>query len=429
MSFSRACGKRSIVDSVQNDSMSETTALPDLRSKWRIMAVLCLAELFVMSVWFSATAVVPALIANWKLTGSDVAWLTMSVQIGFVIGTFGSSLLNLADLFSGQRLFAISSFLASLATAFLALFADNLTSALLFRFFTGIFLAGVYPVGMKIMATWTRQDRGLGIGLLVGALTIGSATPHLLNSFGSIDDWKSVLYLSAGFGAFGGVMTFVFVKEGPYRTALPRVNWRYAQQVFRQRELVLANLGYLGHMWELYAMWSWLAVFLLSSFRLASVGSTWAGIVSFMAIAAGGLGSVMAGFLADRYGRTTITIVSMILSGSCALLVGMFYGGNPAVLACICLIWGFAIVADSAQFSACVSELCQPEYVGTALTLQTCLGFLLTMITIRIIPTIVDSVGWNWAFAFLSIGPFAGVWAMYALRQLPAANRLAGGRR
>ena len=148
-----------------------------------------------------------------------------------------------------------------------------------------------------------------------------------------------------------------------------------------------------------------------------------------MVIAGGGLGSVLAGFLADRYGRTTITIVSMVVSGTCALLVGAFYGGNPVVLAFICLIWGFAVVADSAQFSACVSELCQPEYVGTALTLQTCLGFLLTMVTIRFIPALVEWVSWRWAFTFLSIGPIGGVWAMYALRRLPAANRLAGGRR
>jgi MFS family permease len=409
--------------------MSETTGSPDLRSKWIVITVLCLAELLGMSVWFSATAVVPALIASWKLTGADVAWLTMSVQIGFVVGTFGSSLLNLADYFSGQRLFAISSFLASIATALIALLADNLITALFFRFLTGLFLAGVYPVGMKIMATWTKQDRGLGIGLLVGALTVGSAAPHLINVLGGVEDWKSVLYLSAGLGALGGVITFFFVKEGPYRSALPRVNWRYAIQIVRQRELALANLGYLGHMWELYAMWSWLAVFLLSSFRLASVAPTWAGLVCFMAIASGGLGSVLAGSLADRYGRTTITIVSMIVSGSCALLVGLFYGGSPLVLACICLIWGFAIVADSAQFSACVSELCQPEYVGTALTLQTCLGFLLTMFTIRIIPSLVDWVGWRWAFAFLSLGPLIGVWAMHTLRRLPAASRLAGGHR
>jgi MFS family permease len=405
---------------------SQISALPDKR---RTILILSLAELLGMSVWFSASAVVPSLSSDWNLGASGQAWLTMSVQIGFVVGALGSSLLNLADYVRGHLLFTFSSLLAALATALIPLLATGLTLALPLRFLTGMFLAGVYPIGMKIIATWTREDRGMGIGLLVGALTFGSAAPHIINALGSFHEWRQVLYYSAGFAALGGTLTILFVREGPYRSDLPEFNWKYAGEIVRQRDLALANLGYLGHMWELYAMWAWVPLFLLASFQLRGIHPSWASAAAFAVIAVGGIGSVLAGYLADRIGRTRITIASIVTSGTCALIVGILYGASPIALVLVCLIWGFAVVADSAQFSACISELCQAEYVGTALTLQTSLGFLLTLVTIRLIPTLVGWVGWRWAFAFLSIGPVMGVWAMSTLRRMPAANRLAGGRR
>ena len=396
--------------------------------KWRTLLLLSLAELLAMAVWFSASAVIPALTSVWGLTDSGKAWLTMSVQIGFVVGAFGSALLNLADRMPARRLFALSAWLAALATALIPALVMGFGVALVFRFLTGVFLAGVYPVGMKIMATWTRKDRGLAIGMLVGALTIGSASPHLLNVIGGVADWKLVLYLAALSAALGGLLTFFFVNEGPYRSSSPPFNWRLTGRILEQREMFLSNLGYLGHMWELYAMWAWIPLFLLESFKISGVSPTWASLASFFVIAAGGIGSLVAGRLADTLGRTSIITASLLISGASALTIGFLFGGDPFMLFLVSLLWGFAIVADSAQYSACVSELCQADYTGTALTLQTSLGFSLTLVTIWIIPALVNLVGWEWAFAFLAIGPVVGIWATQVLRRLPAAAKLAGGR-
>jgi MFS family permease len=326
-------------------------------------------------------------------------------------------------------LFTLSSLLAGVVTLLIPAAARDLAMAIPLRFLTGAFLAGVYPVGMKIMATWTQADRGLGIGLLVGALTVGSASPHLINALGGVTAWQPVM-LVAGISAFAAALICaLFVDEGPYRSSPVPFDGRLVGSILRQRDILLVNLGYLGHMWELFAMWSWIAVFLGASFAQTGIAPAWASAATFAVIAVGGIGSLVAGRLADRVGRTLVTSISLAISGTIALTIGLLFGGNPLWLLTLALIWGFAVVADSAQFSACVSELCRPEVTGTALTLQTSLGFLLTLFTIRLTPLLVEAFGWRYAFAFLAIGPVFGIWAMLTLRGRPEAVKMAGGKR
>jgi MFS family permease len=399
-------------------------------SKVASIAVIAICQVAAMALWFSASAVVPALIVEFRLTPFQQAAFTSGVQAGFVIGCLTSALLGLPDRVDPRRLFGACAVVGALANALVLVVDPASFAAPLLRVITGAAMAGVYPVGMKLAATWAKEDMGLMVGILVGALTLGSASPHLFNAIGGID-WRIPLAL-ASVSALAAALAIGLAGIGPSRSVAPRFDPRAVLAAWRDVPLRFANLGYLGHMWELYAMWAWIGVFFNASFALtlpADVAPVAAKIAAFATIGAGAIGSVGAGLLADRLGRTTLTIAAMAVSGSCAATIGLAFGGDPVWLIALAMVWGISIVADSAQFSASIAELADRARVGTMLTVQTALGFTLTLVTIHLMPYLVSALGWRYAFVPLAIGPAVGVWAMARLRRHPGSVAMAGGRR
>jgi MFS family permease len=375
----------------------------------RALAVLAAALVLAMTTWFSASAVVPQLRAEWSLGDTAAAWLTIAVQLGFVAGALLSSVLNLADVIPPRTVILAGAAGAAAANVLLGA-VSGAGAAIPLRFLTGFFLAGVYPPALKLMATWFRRGRGTALGILVGALTLGSAMPHLVNGLGGLD-WHTVVYATSALTLAGGLLALA-VPDGPYPFPEATFDPHQARRVFANRGVRLASLGYFGHMWELYAMWAWFVVF----YATAVDDGAGAAYATFAVIAAGALGCWVGGILGDRIGRPETTALAMAVSGTCALLIGLFLDAPAWAVLAIGLVWGFTVVADSAQFSTLVTEHADQAYVGTALTMQLALGFTLTVATIWLLPFFADAVGWRWAFAFLAPGPALGVLAMLRLR-------------
>ncbi|HEX6162390.1 MAG TPA: MFS transporter [Vicinamibacterales bacterium] len=382
---------------------------------WRMLGVVSLAQFLGMTLWFSATAVTPLLIAEFDIAPGQAAWLTMAVQAGFVAGTLVSALSNIADILNARVLMFVGSLVGACANA-AVLVAPGPAAVIALRFVTGASLALVYPPAMKIAAGWFRDGRGFALGLLIGALTLGKAFPHLLTAlFGG--EWRAPMLLASGLALAGGTLVVLIVRDGPFVAPTAPFDPLAIRKVLASRGARLATLGYLGHMWELYAMWTWVAVFATASFAASGVAaaSSAGSLAAFAAIGSGAVGCALAGFIADRIGRARVAMWAMLCSAACAALTFIVYGRAPWMLYALIVVWGFSVVADSAQFSALVSEHAPRDHVGTALTLQTCVGFLLTMVTIELLPRVASGIGWQFASLLLVPGPVLGAWAMKRL--------------
>ncbi|MGO4641169.1 nitrate/nitrite transporter [Mesorhizobium sp. 2RAF45] len=398
--------------------------------RWRVLSLLCLAVVLSLTTWFSATAILPELKQDLALTAGAEAWLTNGVQVGFVIGALVASLVNLPDLVRLSRLMAAAALVAALANASL-LFHPDAGGAIAARIVTGTALAGVYPPALKLVATWFTRDRGLALGAVIGALTIGSALPHLFRAALSALDWRPVVAAASLATAIGALLFLLFAREGPYPFGKAVFEPSRIGQVFREKPLLLANLGYLGHMWELYAMWAWLLAYTRAAFEAQAIGTAAiASLSTFFVVASGILGCLLGGYLSDRIGRTATTVGMMIVSGSCALLMGFLFTGPLWLFMLVAIVWGISVVGDSAQFSAAVTELADRRFVGTALSVQLGAGFALTVLAIWLTPRFADLIGgWRWAFLLLVPGPLLGASAMLWLRNLPESVNMAGGLR
>lgn len=395
--------------------------------KWPSLVSTAIALVLCLSTWFSATSVAPTLVSILSLNETQEIWLTSAVQAGFVFGALLSSFLSISDAFNVSRVMSVAACFAALAN-FLLLVTIDPWHAIAARFFTGCALSFVYPPALKYTSTWFREGRGFAMGLLVGSLTLGSALPHFINGLGSHENFAVVISSTSAAALLAGAI-FWYLPEGPFSFVKTNVDVRQIGAIIRNKPVMLANLGYFGHMWELYAMWGWIYAYSTSAIQTGLSLSN-VSILAFAVIAFGAPGCVIAGLLSDKIGRCYTTSIMMTLSGISALMIGVFFTGPSWLFVVISLIWGFSVVADSAQFSASVSELSDQNSVGSALAFQMAIGFLITLFTIWLVPQIASMLGsWRWSFAVLSIGPFVGVVAMMTLREMPDAKKMANGQR
>lgn len=387
--------------------------------KWRALFWISLAELFALSLWFSASAVLPQLERQWGMSATEGSWMTTSVQIGFIVGAICSAFLSLADRYNPRKIFVIACILGAIINSAFTL-SSGMAEGLTLRFLTGITMAGVYPTAVKLLSTWFQDRRGFGVGILIAALTLGSSLPHLFNLFIPNVSWKILMLVSSLLALVAaGIMQWVLPDAPSSKEKTDSMSMNTLKYILKNRPVMLANFGYFGHMWELYAMWTWLPIFLIASFKTSLEGDALQEVSTLFAFltigVAGAVGSIIGGLYADKIGKARLSMIAMIVSAVSSICIGFTFGLSIWITIIVAVIWGISVVADSAQFSAMIADFARKDCVGTALTFQMAIGFLFTVVSIYLIPVFVNIVGWQWAFSILAIGPILGVCSMIPL--------------
>lgn len=390
---------------------------------------LSVSQVLVLSLWFSASAAAESIRETATLTAVQEALLANAVQLGFVAGSLVSAILALADRIEPRRLYALSALIGALANVAVVAFEPGSAVWLVLRFVTGMIMAGVYPVGIKIAASWADRDRGLLVGILVAALALGSALPHLIAALTTLP-WRWLFAASSVLALIGAGMV-LSVGIGPQYAKAGSFRLGDAFKGLRNQPLRLANFGYFGHMWELYAFFVWIGAFAgaaLSS-RGEAAAANLPSLIAFAAIGSGAISLAGGGWIADRIGRTAFTAIMLATSGAMCLVSGFLFFAPLWLIVVAVVVWGIAASGDSAQFSTAITELSPHGRAGTMLTLQTAIGFALTLVTIQLVPVFASWWGWQFAMMPLAIGPAFGLVSMLRLRRLPEAVNMAHGKR
>jgi len=378
-----------------------------------ILPVIVISQFCCTSLWFAGNVVIADLAINFNLRDTALGHLTSAVQAGFIVGTLSFAILTIADRISPSKVFFVCAVIGALFNLGIIYEGNSLTSLLSLRFLTGFFLAGIYPIGMKIAADYFEKGLGKSLGFLVGALVIGTAFPHLLKNMTETFSWKSVLIATSSFAVFGGLLMLTLVPDGPFRKAGKRLNLLAFSQVFRNPEFRSSAFGYFGHMWELYAFWAFVPIILTNYHAKHSQIDFNISLWSFIIIAVGGLACVLGGYLSQKLGTKRTAFLSLLFSFSCCLISPLIFSvESDLVFLSFLLFWGMVVIADSPLLSTLVAQNAPDEIKGTALTIVNCIGFSITIISIQLINGMQALTDSNSIYIILALGPFLGLIAI-----------------